>query len=81
MRIPYSTLKFGHTFTSSATLCRRQPEIFTGSGNLDLNSYEYGTNSAIDQWNHWVLQSDLDSELSRIFFNGVLANEYFGITR
>ena len=56
-------------------------EFFTGSGNLDSNSFDYTSQSAIDRWDYWVLQSDLDSGLSKIFFNGNLANEYFGITR
>jgi hypothetical protein len=56
-------------------------EFFTGSGNLDTNSFDYTSQSAINRWDHWVLQSDLDSGLSKIFFNGNLANEYFGITR
>ena len=56
-------------------------EFFTGSGNLDTNSFDYTSQSAINRWDYWVLQSDLDSGLSKIFFNGNLATEYFGITR
>jgi hypothetical protein len=47
-------------------------KLYTGSGNLDLTSYDYADDSSIDDWNYWVLQSDLDSGLSRIFLNGNL---------
>ncbi|MEL0099907.1 MAG: DUF2341 domain-containing protein, partial [Opitutae bacterium] len=56
-------------------------KLFTGSGSLDSISYDYSINTDISVWNYWVLQADLNSGLSRIYLNGNLATEYFGVSR
>ena len=54
--------------------------LLTGSGSLDQTT-TINTSIPQNNWNYWVLQSDLSTGISEIFLNGELEEEYFGITK